>query len=47
MTKPLGTVQNRYEVRFVNGFWTIFDTVWYTPVEKCFTKKEADELLAR
>lgn len=32
----------RYEVRWANGSWRLFDTEQYTTAELFFIKKEAD-----
>lgn len=32
----------RYEVRFTNGAWKLFDTVEYTDVALFFVRTEAD-----
>jgi hypothetical protein len=36
--------ENRYVVKFNNGFWKVFDTETYGDVEKCYLGKDAKEL---
>ena len=37
----------RYEKRWANGYWRIFDTVTYSTVELCNLSVDADERLAK
>lgn len=34
----------KYTVKFVNSYWTIFDTEKYENVQICYLKKDAYEL---
>jgi len=34
-------MQNRYIVKFTNGYWKIFDTVAYTDVDICELQSQA------
>lgn len=35
----------RYEKRWANGAWRIFDTIRYTTVHLCYTEADADACL--
>jgi hypothetical protein len=37
----------RYEKRWANGFWRVFDTQNYTTVELCSTSVEANQRVAQ
>ncbi len=37
-------LNNTFTVKFNNGFWKVFNTVTYTDVRLCYTKKEAQEV---
>jgi hypothetical protein len=38
---------NKYEIRWSNGFWKVFDTVRYTSAVLCHTHAEAKAVLTK
>lgn len=37
-------MQDKYTVKFINGYWVIFNTEQYENTQICYLKKDAQDL---